>query len=281
MDSPKIVHHGAGEGVTGSCHQFWMDKDNSVLIDCGQFQGEEFESAGEGLALDFPISGIKALIITHVHIDHVGRIPNLLAAGFDGPILCSEPSARLLPIVLEDAFQLSVSRDEHELERYLALVESRLIALPYGRWFTLHESDQITCQLRLQPAGHVLGSAYVELDLGEAGRSPRRIVFSGDLGASHSPILPDLVPPERADLLILESTYGDRLHEDVSIGGNVFRLPWNERWRMRAPCLYRPSALAVHKTCCTNSKRSSTNRPSVPQGPLRTHQGNLRNRRWM
>nr|WP_314576701.1 MBL fold metallo-hydrolase [uncultured Pseudomonas sp.] len=214
MDSPKIVHHGAGEGVTGSCHQFWMDKDNSVLIDCGQFQGEEFEGAGEGLALDFPISGIKALIITHVHIDHVGRIPNLLAAGFDGPILCSEPSARLLPIVLEDAFQLSVSRDEHELERYLALVESRLIALPYGRWFTLHESDQIKCQLRLQPAGHVLGSAYVELDLGEAERSPRRIVFSGDLGASHSPILPDLVPPERADLLILESTYGDRLHED-------------------------------------------------------------------
>ena len=95
-----------------------------------------------------------------MHIDHVGRIPNLLAAGFDGPILCSEPSARLLPIVLEDAFRLSISRDQDQLGE---VVEQRIIALPYDHWFTLNETDGRACKVRLQPAGHVLGSAYVEL----------------------------------------------------------------------------------------------------------------------
>ncbi|MDO7899372.1 MBL fold metallo-hydrolase [Pseudomonas citrulli] len=214
MNNPNVIHHGAHEGVTGSCHQVWMDDSNSLLIDCGQFQGEDEGLGGDdALALDFPIEGIKALIVTHVHIDHVGRIPNLLAAGFEGPILCSEPSARLLPIVLEDAFRLAISRDQEQLERYLKVVEQRIIALPYDHWFTLHEADQAGCKVRLQPAGHVLGSAYVELELSE-GAAARRVVFSGDLGAPHSPILPDLVPPERADLLIMESTYGDRRHED-------------------------------------------------------------------
>ncbi|AHL75435.1 metallo-beta-lactamase [Stutzerimonas stutzeri] len=213
MKHPKLIHHGAREGVTGSCHQLWMDDTSSLLIDCGQFQGED-EGQGDELALDFSIEVIKALIVTHVHIDHVGRIPSLLAAGFEGPILCSEPSARLLPIVLEDAFRLSISRDQEQLERYLKVVEQRIIALPYGNWFTLHDTDSVHWKVRLQPAGHVLGSAYVELDLSAAGAGSERVVFSGDLGAPHSPILPDLVPPERADLLILESTYGDRRHQD-------------------------------------------------------------------
>ncbi|HAV03874.1 MAG TPA: MBL fold hydrolase, partial [Pseudomonas sp.] len=190
-----------------------MDENSSVLIDCGQFQGDDEAGHEDELALDFSVEGVKALIVTHVHIDHVGRIPNLLAAGFDGPILCSEPSARLLPIVLEDAFRLSISRDQDQLERYLKVVEQRIIALPYDHWFTLNETDGRACKVRLQPAGHVLGSAYVELELSE-GSDVQRVVFSGDLGAPHSPLLPDLVPPERADLLILESTYGDRRHED-------------------------------------------------------------------
>lgn len=213
MKQPRLIHHGAREGVTGSCHQLWMDEDSSVLIDCGQFQGADAPNDDE-LALDFAIDGIKALIITHVHIDHVGRIPNLLAAGFEGPILCSEPSARLLPIVLEDAFRLTISRDQAYLERYLKIVEQRIIALPYDHWFSLHDTDTAGCKVRLQPAGHVLGSAYVEFDLQTPARDSRRIVFSGDLGAPHSPLLPDLAPPERADLLVLESTYGDRRHED-------------------------------------------------------------------
>ena len=212
MATPRIVHHGAKDSVTGSCHQVWMDDTHSLLVDCGLFQGQDQANEAEDLTLEFPIEGIKALVVTHVHIDHVGRIPHLLASGFDGPILCSEPSARLLPIVLEDAFKLGFSRDPKLIDRYLAIVEQRIIALPYDTWFTLLNTGPHSCRIRLQPAGHVLGSAYVELDMGMAGESCR-VVFSGDLGAPDSPILPDLKAPERADVLVLESTYGDRNHQ--------------------------------------------------------------------
>ncbi|OEC35328.1 metallo-beta-lactamase family protein [Pseudomonas cuatrocienegasensis] len=219
MSYPTIVHHGAADGVTGSCHQLVMQASNSLLVDCGLFQGAETSASGkagaERLTIDFSIEGIKALIATHVHIDHVGRIPYLLAAGFKGPILCSEPSAKLLPIVLEDAFKLGFSRDQKQVERYLKLIEQRIIALPYKIWFTLQDDEQLCCRIRLQRAGHILGSAYVEIDLNyrQTGEQ-KRIVFSGDLGAPHAPLLPAPKPPQRADILVLESTYGDRLHED-------------------------------------------------------------------
>ena len=219
MRYPDIEHHGAQDGVTGSCHQLHMDAANSLLIDCGLFQGREASvdgRAGAGrLAIEFSLATIKALIVTHVHIDHVGRIPYLLAAGFKGPILCSEPSAKLLPIVLEDAFKLGFSRDQKEVERYIKLVEQRLQPLPYKQWFTLIETDELCVRIRLQRAGHILGSAYVEIDVLYPGTGDtKRIVFSGDLGAPHAPLLMPPEPPERADILVLESTYGDRLHED-------------------------------------------------------------------
>nr|WP_298113561.1 MBL fold metallo-hydrolase [uncultured Pseudomonas sp.] len=219
MDFPRIFHHGAKDGVTGSCHQLLMDAQYSLLIDCGLFQGAETsgegKSAADRLTIEFPLDTIKALVATHVHIDHVGRIPYLLAAGFKGPILCSEPSAKLLPIVLEDAFKLGFSRDQKQVERYIKLIEKRIIALPYKAWFTLHETEQLICRVRLQRAGHILGSAYVEIDLHypETGKK-KRIVFSGDLGAPHAPLLPAPKPPCRADILVIESTYGDRLHEN-------------------------------------------------------------------
>lgn len=219
MDYPDILHHGAKDGVTGSCHQLLMDARHSLLIDCGLFQGAEIsaegKSAADRLAIEFPLDSIKALVATHVHIDHVGRIPYLLAAGFKGPILCSEPSAKLLPIVLEDAFKLGFSRDQKQVERYIKLVEQRIIALPYKTWFNLIDTPQLTAKIRLQRAGHILGSAYVEIDLHypESGEK-KRIVFSGDLGAPHAPLLPAPKPPYRADILVIESTYGDRQHED-------------------------------------------------------------------
>ncbi len=219
MDYPEILHHGATGGVTGSCHQLLMDAQHSLLIDCGLFQGAETsaegKSAADRLAIEFPLDTIKALVATHVHIDHVGRIPYLLAAGFKGPILCSEPSAKLLPIVLEDAFKLGFSRDQKQVERYIKLIEQRIIALPYKTWFSLIDTPQLTAKIRLQRAGHILGSAYVEIDLHypEAGEK-KRIVFSGDLGAPHAPLLPAPKAPCRADILVIESTYGDRLHED-------------------------------------------------------------------
>lgn len=222
MGYPQIEHHGAKDGVTGSCHQLDMNATTSLLVDCGLFQGDDASiPSGEGgsrLPIDFPLDSIKALVVTHVHIDHVGRIPYLLAAGFAGPILCSEASAKLLPIVLEDAFKLSFSRDQQRIERYIDIVESRLVALPYQHWFTLVDTDELNARIRLQRAGHIIGSAYVEIDLNypQAGES-KRIVFSGDLGAPHAPFLMPPQPPERADILVLESTYGDRLHEDRQI----------------------------------------------------------------
>ena len=219
MRYPSIVHHGAVNGVTGSCHQLLMYDEHALLIDCGLFQGAEASPEGlagaDKLAIDFSLDGIKALVATHIHIDHVGRIPYLLAAGFKGPILCSEPSAKFLPIVLEDAFKLGFSRDQKQVERYLRLIEQRIVALPYKQWFTLIDTKQLNARIRLQRAGHILGSAYVEVDLHypETGEN-KCVVFSGDLGAPHAPILPAPKAPYKADILVIESTYGDRLHED-------------------------------------------------------------------
>ncbi len=258
----KIKHHGARNGVTGSCHQLHINDDYSLLIDCGLFQGAETGNGNnaERHEIDFDIASVRALVLTHVHIDHVGRIPWLLAAGFDGPIICSRPSAKLLPLVLEDAFKLGISRDRTLVERYLKQIEARTVALPYKEWFTLTDTPEHKAQVRLQRAGHILGSAYVEVDVTTPCRSlPRkrsepgteltpepcrslpckrsepgteltpelcgslpckrsttntRIVFSGDLGAHHTPLLPAPKPPHRADILVLESTYGDRNHEN-------------------------------------------------------------------
>lgn len=220
VEWPRIVHHGAHAGVTGSCHQLLVDSDTSFLIDCGLFQGAETTDLERGantrLAIDFDISTIRALIVTHVHIDHVGRIPWLLDAGFDGPIICSEPSAELLPIVLEDAFKLSVSRERELVDGYLRLLHKRIIAVPYNQWLPLSSAAGSQLRMRLQRAGHILGSAYVEFELPkpQGAQLAPRIVFSGDLGAPYAPILSAPKPPYRADVLVLESTYGDRLHKN-------------------------------------------------------------------
>jgi metallo-beta-lactamase family protein len=211
----RITHHGAVDGVTGSCHELSLADGRSVLVDCGLFQGDEASRRGAGaerLGIDFPVAPVQALILTHVHIDHVGRIPQLLAAGFRGPILASEASAALLPLVLEDALKVGVTRNAGLIRRFLALIRERLVPLPYDRWHPVIEGDP-SLEIRLQPAGHILGSAYVECDLA-AGGARRRVVFSGDLGAPDTPLLPAPAPPERADVLVLESTYGDREHED-------------------------------------------------------------------
>lgn len=215
---PQIIHHGAHAGVTGSCHQLLVDERASYLVDCGLFQGAETTDVERGvharLAIDFDISTVKALVVTHVHIDHVGRIPWLLDAGFDGPIYCSEPSAQLLPIVLEDAFKLSISRERELVDGYLRLLHKRIVAVPYNQWIQLSQAPGPQVRMRLQRAGHILGSAYVEFELARraAGELALRVLFSGDLGAPYAPILMAPKPPYRADVLVLESTYGDRLH---------------------------------------------------------------------
>ena len=215
MSYPEIIHHGAIDTVTGSCHQLQMDVSSSLLIDCGAVQ--ERGGRGEAVSFAFDPEVIRALLVTHVHVDHVGRIPELLASGYKGPILCSEPSAHLLPLVMEDMLKIGFAHDPERIGRYLDIINERIIALPFDNWFSLIDRESLHCKVRLQRAGHILGSAYVECDLHYPleGRSTR-VVFSGDLGASHTPFLPAPKPPERADILVLESTYGDRLHEDRS-----------------------------------------------------------------
>ncbi|WP_426140805.1 MBL fold metallo-hydrolase [Pseudomonas sp. DWP3-1-2] len=216
MQYPGITHHGAVERVTGSCHELHMDAFHSLLVDCGSLlDSTDKEKLQDESAIQFALDNIKTVILTHVHADHIGRIPQLLAAGYSGPILCSEPSAHLLPVVLEDAFNHQFGRSPAERDKYLTLINKRIVALPFGSWFTIVETDHLVCKIRLQRAGHILGSAYVECDMNyPLENRNKRVVFSGDLGSSHTPFLPSPKSPERADVLVLESTYGDRLHED-------------------------------------------------------------------
>lgn len=215
MEYPGLSHHGGTRGVTGSCHQLHLDPSTSLLVDCGLEQGAEAAPGAESAPLGFDVQGIQALVITHVHLDHVGRIPALLAAGYRGPILCSEPSARLLPLVLEDAYKLGISREPAHVARYLDFIRDLIVPLPFEQWHSLVERPGLTCRIRLQRAGHLLGSAYVECNVDLAGQN-QRIVFSGDLGHEGNPLLRPVQPPEPADVLVLESTYGDRLHPDRS-----------------------------------------------------------------
>lgn len=220
---PEIVHHGALHGVTGSCHELRLSHEDGILVDCGLFQGNDSpdgEAAGSASSrsttfIDFPIGHLKALVVTHVHLDHVGRIPYLLGAGFKGPIYCSEPSAVLLPLMLEDAVKIGFTDNRRLIEVFLDQLQSQLVPVPYGQWQPLTTVAMPGVAIRLQPAGHILGSAYVEVRCPEgaaSGSRELRVVFSGDLGAPYTPLLPAPRSPYRADLLVLEATYGDRLH---------------------------------------------------------------------
>lgn len=132
----KIQHHGAVTGVTGSCHQLHINAANSILIDCGLFQGAETSAGASAsqLAISFDISTVQALIVTHCHIDHVGRIPYLLAAGFSGPIYATQATAALLPMVIEDALKVGVTRDKKIINACVLRLKTQLIALEYKQW---------------------------------------------------------------------------------------------------------------------------------------------------
>ena len=221
-----IQHHGAVNGVTGSCHQLYIDNNNSLLIDCGLFQGAEktnsdkSKSLEDQLSIEFEIKTVRALIVTHCHIDHVGRIPYLLAAGFRGPIYATEATAALLPLVIEDALKVGVTRNKKIIDACLTLLKNQLISLAYKEWQPLNLSNTSTAaKIKFQMAGHILGSAYVEIELdnlpvkSQNTLKKHRVVFSGDLGAPYAPLLPAPKSPYRADTLIIESTYGDKNHQ--------------------------------------------------------------------
>lgn len=215
MFFPSFTHHGGADGVTGSCHRLTWAPNASLLVDCGLFQGAD--AGADNLAqhqIKFPLDDLRALIVTHVHIDHIGRLPYLMAAGFKGPIICSEPSARLLPLVIEDALKMGFTRDQRLIEHFLQTVSQQLVPIPYREWYTLVDDAEFRVRIKLQRAGHILGSAYVEVELLQKSSGEKHLtVFSGDLGAPYAPLLPAPKSPHRADSLVIESTYGDRQHE--------------------------------------------------------------------
>ncbi|WP_064605328.1 MBL fold metallo-hydrolase RNA specificity domain-containing protein [Photobacterium sp. J15] len=208
MEGVRIIHHGARVGVTGSCHEITIGN-YSILIDCGLFQGKEANGFPD---IDFPVSHIQALLLTHCHIDHVGRLPWLLAAGYRGPIYATEATAALLPMMLEDGLKIQLGLNTLQCERFTRIVKAQIKPIPYDCHvqFILPDSKQLSFCFR--PAGHILGSAYIELRM-PCGKS---VVFSGDIGPTNTPLLVDPLPPESANLLVLESTYGDKLHNSVS-----------------------------------------------------------------
>ncbi|MFZ6041297.1 MBL fold metallo-hydrolase RNA specificity domain-containing protein [Vibrio natriegens] len=207
-DIASVIHHGGKHTVTGSCHELKLAND-SILIDCGLFQGKDLSFGGRNASLniEFPTEQIKALILTHAHIDHIGRLPWLLASGFKGPIYCTQATAELVPLMLEDGLKLQLGLNYHQRQQVLNIIKQQLKPCAYQQCLELPSLAHV----RFQPAGHILGSAYVEFKLS----NNEVVVFSGDLGPSNTPLLPDPQSPERADYLFIESTYGDRQHEDI------------------------------------------------------------------
>ncbi|WP_437994408.1 MBL fold metallo-hydrolase RNA specificity domain-containing protein [Sorangium sp. So ce145] len=216
---------GAAQTVTGSMHLL-RTRDATVLLDCGLYQGRRAESFERNRRLPLPIHEIDAVVLSHAHIDHSGALPILVKNGYDGPIYATPATRDLAAVMLRDAAAIQVSdarylnrraekqgSDEPRVEPLYEdddAVEaiSRLVAAPY------HHPIEIAPGVRLTflDAGHVLGSAVSLLDVVE-GDAHRRVAYTGDLGRYERPILRDPEVAERADVLVCESTYGDRLHE--------------------------------------------------------------------
>jgi len=210
---PRISHLGAKNCVTGSCHLIETQPGSpdsvNILIDCGTAYGDD-----PVLPFDqFPVTpeSIQYLFLTHAHIDHIGRVPEFIAAGFRGEIICTHATKALLLPMLHDA--LSFSRDRWSRGEVQKL-ESRIDELSWG--FELHDVYDLRkgITFTLKNAGHILGSCFIQLSFPVDSDQKYRVIFSGDLGCSDTPILPDPDKPESCDLLILESTYGNRLHPE-------------------------------------------------------------------
>jgi len=207
----KISHLGAKECVTGSCHLIETHPGSAnsinILVDCGTTYGNDLELP----FAQFPVppADIRYLFLTHAHIDHIGRIPDLIDAGFKGEIICTHATQALLLPMLRDAMSFSQRSDKHIQD-----LENRIEDLTWG--FELNETFTLKNKItfKLSNAGHILGSCFILFTFPDKQAGDYRVIFSGDLGCKDTPILPDPAPPESCDLLILESTYGNRIHPD-------------------------------------------------------------------
>ncbi len=216
--SATITFHGAAREVTGSCHVV-RAAGAMVMLDCGMFQGRRRESDAKNRTLPVDVAALTAVVLSHAHIDHAGRLPFLVAAGYTGPIYCTPATRDVCALMLADSAHIQakdaafLAKRGHPVvpplygQREVLQTLGQMIAIPYGRSFPVAPGITGT----FVDAGHILGSASVLLDVEERGRV-RRLVFSGDIGRKNLPIIRDPQPPTGAHALILESTYGDREH---------------------------------------------------------------------
>jgi len=232
-----VEFHGAAGEVTGSSHLVHIGG-RRVLLDCGMHQGGRDEYKRNSAPFAFEAAALDAVVLSHAHIDHLGRLPLLARRGYRGPIYTQKATAELARVMLEDAARLTMS-DARSETRW----RERRGLKPVKPWFDLDDVERVLRQLvplsydaeheilggvriRLSDAGHIIGAAIVELWAQEGGRE-RKLVFSGDIGPNDAPFLPDPTRIESADLVLMESTYGDRLHrsrpETVAELGTIFR----------------------------------------------------------
>ena len=213
---------GAAGTVTGSKYLIESDRAR-VLIDCGLFQGLRQLRERNWQEPPFDVTTVDAVIITHAHIDHTGYLPRFVRHGFRGPVFCSRGTSDLLKILLPDAARLQEEeadyRNRHKITKHLpalplyteqdARETLKLIQVVPNNGQSINVAKGITAEFRI--AGHILGSSQV-LVTGN-GAQNRKVLFSGDLGKYDQPIIHDPVPPPACDYLVIESTYGDRLHD--------------------------------------------------------------------
>jgi len=212
--------------VTGSKYLIGADS-ASVLIDCGMFQGLKELRERNWQEPPFDARSLDAVLITHAHIDHTGYLPRLVSKGFKGPIYCSKGTADLLKIMLPDAARLQEEeadfRNRHKITKHLPALPLYTEEDAHRTLELVHpgtnsgESIKIArgVEAEFRIAGHILGSSVVLVSLDGAGvdKAGRQVLFSGDLGRYDQPIIHDPVVPPACDYLLVESTYGDRLHD--------------------------------------------------------------------
>lgn len=222
-----IAFHGAAREVTGSCHLVQSGA-SRLLLDCGMIQGGRSRHERNREPLPFDPGTIDAVLLSHAHIDHSGRLPLLLKQGYRGPILTTEPSADLCRILLADSGRIHEEDARWKIKRLRKRGEDAGWVRPL---FT--EEEGLAVMERIQPvefdeavdlgpagrarfvkAGHILGAAIVQLDL-QANGASRRLTFSGDLGVGGARLLSPPQPVERPDFLLIESTYGNRSREET------------------------------------------------------------------
>ena len=218
----SIQFLGAAGEVTGSCHLL-RAAGKKILLDCGMIQGGREEDARNRERFPFDPADIDAVVLSHAHIDHSGRLPLLVKRGYRGKIHTQSATADLVKVMLEDAARLAGQDVEHAnrmrerrgLKLLEPLYELADVTEAIGRIQGVEYDTRIELfpgiHLRLQDAGHILGAAIVEIWIDE-GTGERKLVFSGDIGPDGTPIMRDATPVHDADLVLMESTYGDRLH---------------------------------------------------------------------